>query len=48
VPTLFRFVIIIAVLAGLVYAGMWALATFVEPQPREITTTVPPSRLAPR
>jgi hypothetical protein len=48
VPTLFRFIVILAVLAGLGYAAMWALATFVEPQPREITTTVPPSRLAPR
>lgn len=47
-PTLFRFVFILAILAGLVYAGMWALALFVEPEPREITTTIPPSRLAPR
>jgi hypothetical protein len=48
VPTLFRFIVILAILAGLGYAAMWALATFVEPQPREITTTVPASRLAPR
>jgi len=48
VPTLFRFIVILAVLAGIGYGAMWALATFVEPQPREITTTVPPSRLAPR
>ncbi|WP_349369498.1 histidine kinase [Salinarimonas sp.] len=47
-PTLFRLVFILAILAGLVYAGMWALALFVEPETREITTTVPPSRLAPR
>jgi hypothetical protein len=48
VPTLFRFIVILAVLAGLGYAAMWSLATFVEPQPREMSTTVPPSRLAPR
>ncbi|GGK34688.1 histidine kinase [Salinarimonas ramus] len=47
-PTLFRFVVLIGLLAGLVYAGMWALALFVEPEIREISTTVPPSRLAPR
>jgi hypothetical protein len=48
VPTLFRFLFTIAVLAGLAYAGMWALATFVKPTPREISETVPPSRLPPR
>ncbi len=47
-PTLFRFIVILAVLAGLGYAAMWSLATFVEPQPREMTTTVPPARLNPR
>ncbi|MGJ3264378.1 MAG: histidine kinase [Salinarimonas sp.] len=47
-PTLFRLVVMLGLLAGLVYAGMWALALFVEPDVREISTTVPPSRLAPR
>jgi len=48
VPTLFRFLVIVAVLAGLGYAGLWALATFVEPQPREMTVTIPNSRLPSR
>lgn len=44
-PTLFRFLMIIGTLAALVWAGMFALVTFVEPQPREMTQTVPSSRL---
>jgi hypothetical protein len=48
VPTLFRFLVVIAVLAGLAYAAMFALATLVEPEPREMTTTIPASRLPSR
>lgn len=44
-PTLFRFLTVIAVLAGLGYAGLWGLATFVQPEPREISVTIPASRL---
>ncbi|MDJ1157421.1 histidine kinase [Chelatococcus sp. SYSU_G07232] len=44
-PTLFRFLVIIGLVAGAVYAAMFALATFVEPEPREITVTLPASRL---
>jgi hypothetical protein len=47
-PTLFRFLFIIAVLAGLIGAAMFALATFVEPEPREITIPIPTSRLPSR
>jgi hypothetical protein len=45
VPTLFRLVLILAVLVGVAYAGMFALATFVEPQPREMSHTLPPAKL---
>ena len=45
VPTLFRFLFVVAVLAGLGFAGLFALATFVEPQPREMSTPIPPNRL---
>jgi len=48
VPTLFRLIVILAIFAGLGYAGMWGLATFVEPQPREMSTNIPPTRLMPR
>jgi hypothetical protein len=48
VPTLFRFLFIVAILAGLGFAAVFALATFVEPQPREISTTIPNNRLPSR
>jgi hypothetical protein len=44
-PSLIRFLVIIAILAGLVYGGMIALVTFVEPQPREMTQTLPANKL---
>jgi hypothetical protein len=47
-PTLFRFLGVIAVLAGLIGAAMFALATLVQPEPRETTVTVPNTRLPPR
>ena len=47
-PTLFRFLLIIAVIGGIAFAAMFALATFVEPEPREITVTIPNSRLQTR
>lgn len=44
-PSLIRFVVTLAVLAGLGYGGLIALVTFVEPQQHEITVTVPASKL---
>jgi hypothetical protein len=44
-PTLFRFFIVVALICGLVYAGMVALVTYVHPEQREIVQTVPPWRL---
>ena len=44
-PSLIRFILVLGVLAGLGWAAMFALATFVEPQPREMTQIVPPNRL---
>jgi hypothetical protein len=37
--------LIIAVMAGVVYGGMIALVTYVHVQPREMTQTVPASKL---
>lgn len=48
VPTLFRFVAFLAILGGLVFGGMIALVTFVEPVPREMVEIVPPAKLQPR
>ena len=44
-PSLFRFLLVVAILAGLVYGGMLALVTFVEPDQREIVQTIPPAQL---
>ncbi|MBI5111578.1 histidine kinase [Rhodoplanes serenus] len=43
-PSLFRFLAVVALIAGLVYAGMLALTLFVELKPREISVSVPPDR----
>jgi hypothetical protein len=47
VPTLFRFLAFLAIVAAIVFGGMIALVTFVEPQQREMTQTIPPTRLKP-
>jgi hypothetical protein len=47
-PSLIRFLTILAVLAGLVYAGMFALVTLVEPRKGEMTVRIPAERLNPR
>ena len=44
-PTLLRLALIVAVVAGLVYGGMVALVAFVDPEPREISVPIPPSKL---
>ena len=46
-PSLFRFLFIVGLLAALVYGGIWALATFVQVTPRPMEQTVPPNRLNP-
>ena len=45
-PSLFRFLFIVAVIAGLVYGAMVALVTYVQVHPREMTQTVPASKLS--
>lgn len=44
-PSLFRFLLVVGLLGGLVYAGVASLARLVEPQPREIVVTIPPDKL---
>ena len=39
-PSLFRFLFVLGLLAALVYGGMIALVTFVQVQPREMTQTI--------
>jgi len=40
-PTLIRLVITLLFLAGLVYAGMFALVSFVEPTQKDVTIRIP-------
>ncbi|MBR2117925.1 MAG: histidine kinase [Pseudomonadota bacterium] len=47
-PSLFRFLTVVAVLGGLIYGGIFALANFVNPKPREMTISVPPDRFLKR
>jgi hypothetical protein len=47
-PTLTRLIFILAILAGLVYAGMVALVTFVHPTQTEMTIRIPSEKLNPK
>lgn len=47
-PTLIRFVVFLAVLVGLVYAGMFALVTYVEPNTGEMTVRIPAEKVNPQ
>jgi hypothetical protein len=44
-PSLIRFLVIVGVCVGAAYAGMIALVNFVQPEPREMTQTIPPQKL---
>jgi hypothetical protein len=47
-PSLIRFLTLVAVIGGLIYGGIFALATFFDPEPREITVTVPADKFQKR
>ncbi|MEW6644543.1 MAG: histidine kinase [Pseudomonadota bacterium] len=47
-PSLLRFLAIVGVIGGLIYGGIFALANFVKPTPREMTVTVPPDKFLKR
>jgi hypothetical protein len=44
-PSLIRFLVLVAALVALVYGAMIAVVQFVTPQPREMTYTIPAQRL---
>lgn len=46
-PTLFRFLYWCALIAGVVYAILFALAYLVEPTPRDATIEIPSERTNP-
>ncbi|HEX2654049.1 MAG TPA: histidine kinase [Xanthobacteraceae bacterium] len=45
-PSLFRLLMALGILAGLAYGVVFTLATYVQPKPREMTVTIPQERLA--
>ena len=47
-PTLMRFLTVVVVLAALAGAAIVYLATMVEPNTREMTIRIPPSKLVPQ
>ncbi len=46
-PSLFRFLFVMALLVGIVYGSMLALTIFVEPNPREMSVRIPAERVNP-
>lgn len=44
-PSLIRFVILIGIVTGFVWIGMLALVSFVEPEQREMSVSIPANRL---
>jgi len=44
-PSLFRFLIVVGLLAGAGYGVLYALAYHTHPQTRQITVIVPPNQL---
>jgi hypothetical protein len=47
-PTLIRFLVTLGILAGLVYAAMFALVMYVEPRQGEMSVRIPTERLNPK
>jgi hypothetical protein len=43
-PSLFRFLTVLAIIGAIVYGAIYALANFVNPKPREMTVTIPPDK----
>jgi hypothetical protein len=43
-PSLLRLLTIIGLLCAVVYCGLYALAHFVQPKPREISVSIPPDK----
>ncbi len=43
-PSLFRFLTVVAVIVGVAYGALFALANFVTPKPREMTLTIQPDQ----
>jgi hypothetical protein len=40
-PSLFRFLFVTGLLGGIAFGGLYVLSEFFEPEPREVTSSVP-------
>lgn len=47
-PSLFRFLTVVGIIAAIGYGVIFALANFVDPRPRQITVTIPPDKFLKR
>jgi hypothetical protein len=47
-PSLFRFLTVVGVIAGVIYGAIFALANFVTPKPREMTVSIPADKFLKR
>ncbi|MFK8249964.1 hypothetical protein [Ancylobacter terrae] len=45
-PSLIRLLIILGLIGGAVYGVLWSFANLVQPEPREMSQTVPQDRFA--
>jgi len=43
-PSLFRFLTVVVILAGILYGVIFALANYVNPSSRDMTVTIPPEK----
>ncbi len=46
-PTLLRFMFVLAAIAGIIYGSMISLVLLVEPRAREVTVRIPSEKLNP-
>jgi hypothetical protein len=44
-PSLFRFLLSVGLIGGLIYGGVFSLSRMVEPQPREMIVNIPYDKL---
>ncbi len=40
-PSLFRFLVIVGLLSAVAFGGIYAMATYFEPEPKEVSKAVP-------
>jgi hypothetical protein len=43
-PSLLRLLAVIGVIVAVIYGGLYALAHFVQPKPREMSVSIPPDQ----